>query len=264
MSENDIKENFNQNLKAIEYHKTLHELLHAKKIYFEKTLSFIHDVVKTRRFEGTKLLEVGSGATVHNIASASVHFPIIVQSDFVEDNLQVLKNWLAGDSPLDWSEFLEIAEKLESPHSDPNLVKAQLESRIRSNVKAVVRCDILSDDVLQLEKLPADATPPYDLIISVLCLEVPCVDFESFVKVLQRMNKLLRKGGGLVISSVLDNDFWTVGDKYFSHLRIDLKGILTALDMAGFGHHEVKLMSPMNPEYLTLQLEYYCIASEKL
>ncbi|GBM07038.1 hypothetical protein AVEN_82247-1, partial [Araneus ventricosus] len=65
------------------------------------------------RFEGKKLLEVGSGATVHNIASASAYFPIIVQSDFVEDNLENLKLWHKGQSPLDWSAFLDIVASLE-------------------------------------------------------------------------------------------------------------------------------------------------------
>ncbi|GFT19439.1 uncharacterized protein NPIL_227561 [Nephila pilipes] len=112
-SEADIKNNFNENLKAIEYHKELHEVLKFIRISYELTSSFIYDVVKSRRFEGKKLLEIGSGATVHNIASASAYFPIIVQSEFVEDNREALKDWLNGNSPLDWSEFLSAPARLE-------------------------------------------------------------------------------------------------------------------------------------------------------
>ncbi|GFT93324.1 uncharacterized protein NPIL_463891, partial [Nephila pilipes] len=57
-----------------------------------------------------------------------------------------------------------------------NEVRAKLESRIRNAVKAVVHCDFLSDDVLNLDEIPNEAAPPYDLIIAMLCLEVPCVD----------------------------------------------------------------------------------------
>ncbi|GFT23171.1 hypothetical protein TNCV_1858891 [Trichonephila clavipes] len=64
-------------------------------------------------FKGKKLLEIGSGATVHNIACASAYFPIIVQSDFVKDNREALKRWLKKDSPLDWSEFLNIPARME-------------------------------------------------------------------------------------------------------------------------------------------------------
>ncbi|GFS43635.1 hypothetical protein NPIL_282771 [Nephila pilipes] len=112
-SEDDMKKNFNENLKAIEYHKELNDNLKRITIYYELTSSFIYDVVKSRRFEGEKLLEIGSGATVHNIASASAYFPIIVQSEFVEDNREALKDWLKGNSPLDWSDFLSMPARLE-------------------------------------------------------------------------------------------------------------------------------------------------------
>ncbi|GFT23180.1 nicotinamide N-methyltransferase [Trichonephila clavipes] len=196
-----------------------------KKIYSIYSLDFedlfnsiyIDDMINipvnlhTERFKGKKLLEIGSGATVHNIACASAYFPIIVQSDFVKDNREALKRWLKEDSPLDWSEFLNIPARIEDFQSDVNEVRAKLESRIRSSVRAVVHCDILTDGVLRFDEIPAEATPPYDLIISVLCLEVPCADFESFVKALIRINKLLRKGGGIIMCSFYEHSSWNVG-----------------------------------------------------
>ncbi|CAL1267072.1 unnamed protein product [Larinioides sclopetarius] len=264
MSEDDIKKNFNLNLKATEYYKLLNCLFRAKRKYFESSLSFIYDVLKSNRFKGNKLLEIGSGATVHNIASASAYFPIIVQSDFVEDNRKFLKMWLSGDLSLDWTDFLNLAAKLEKHEGDLDEVRQQLEFRIRNKVKAVVHCDILTDAVLQTEDLTPESSPPYDLIISILCLEVPCLNFESFLSVLKRLNKLLRKGGGILISSVLDTECWEVEGKTFPHLKVDLKDILLALDISGFGNHFVKYMSPKNPIYQELQFDYYCIASEKL
>ncbi|PRD30785.1 UNVERIFIED_CONTAM: Nnmt [Trichonephila clavipes] len=216
------------------------------------------------RFDGKKLLEIGSGATVHNIASASAYFPIIVQSDFVKDNREALKRWLKEDSPLDWSEFLNIPARLEDFRSDVRQVTSNLESRIRRSVKSVVHCDILTDGVLNLEEIPAEAAPPYDLIISILCIEVPCADFESFVSALKRINKLLRKGGGIIISSLYDCEKWKVGDKEFPNLKISLKNILAAMDMAGFGNHDMKSYSPINSAFAEQHSGYYCLASEKL
>ncbi|GFS69254.1 hypothetical protein NPIL_424341 [Nephila pilipes] len=216
------------------------------------------------RFQGKKLLEVGSGAIVHNIASASAYFPVIVQSDFVEDNRETLKRWHKKDSPLDWSEFLNIPAKLEDYKSDVNEVRAKLESRIRNAVKAVVHCDFLSDDVLNLDEIPNEAAPPYDLIIAMLCLEVPCVDFESFVNALKRLNKLLKRGGGIIISSYIGMGTWNVGKKIFPHLKLNLTEILMAVDMAGFGNHDVRSYSPILSKHPWQYNGYYCIASEKL
>ncbi|GFR30213.1 nicotinamide N-methyltransferase [Trichonephila clavata] len=252
-------------LKAEEYHKQHHIWLQEVKIYFEITLTFIYDVVKSQRFKGKKLLEIGSGATVHNIVSASAYFPIIVQSDFARDNRETLKRWLKEDSPLDWSEFLNIPARLEDFRSiDVRQITSNLESRVRRSVKAVVHCDILTDGVLNLEEIPAEAAPPYDLIISILCIEVPCIDFECFVSALKRINKLLRKGGGIIMSSVYNCDKWTVGDKEFPNLKISLKNILTAMDMAGFGNHDLKSYSPIDSAPRITHGGYYCLASEKL
>ncbi|GFU07046.1 hypothetical protein NPIL_523411 [Nephila pilipes] len=263
--EEDTKQYTKESLKAIEYHNEHCKILHCVKIVFEIMLSFIHDVVKSRRFKGEKLLEIGSGATVHNIASASAYFPIIVQSDFVEDNRTALKHWHEAKSPLDWSEFLNIPARMEDYKGDVNELRMKIESRLRSNVKGVVHCDLLSDEILRLEELPAGAGPPYDLIISMLCLEIPCNDFETFVDVLKRVNKLLKKGGGLIMGSFLEADSWYVGKKKFSKLKICLKDILLALDIAGFGHHDVKCYSRVNTDYrLQEHSGYYCVASEKL
>ncbi|CAL1295645.1 unnamed protein product [Larinioides sclopetarius] len=264
MAEEVGKQNFKENLKAIEYHDLLHDLLKTMKIYFEIMAGFIHDVLKSRRFEGKKLLEIGSGATVHNIASASAYFPIIVQSDFVEDNVENLKRWHKGQSPLDWSAFLDIVAGLEDFKSDTQEVRAKLESRIRRSVKAVVHCDILKDGVLKLEEVPADASPPYDLIISVLCLEVPCASLESFVNVLKRLKKLLRKGGGLILTSFNGCNEWEVGKKKFPHLKISLKEIVAALEKAGFGNHDVRSFSPIVIDYNMEYSGHYCIATEAL
>ncbi|GFR30211.1 hypothetical protein TNCT_670681 [Trichonephila clavata] len=218
-----------------------------------------------KRFKGKKLLEIGSGATVHNIACASAYFPIIVQSDFVKDNRETLKRWLKEDSPLDWSEFLNIPAQMEDFQSDVNEVRAKLESRIRSSVKAVVHSDILIDGVLSFEEIPAGATPPYDLIISILCLEVPCVNFESFVNALKRLNKLLRKGGGIIMCSVYENSWWNVGKNIFPNLNVTLKEILLAMDLAGFGNYDLKSYSPLHTIHVKCEYGgFYCLASEKL
>ena len=70
--------------------------------------SFIHF---TGKLQGSKLLEIGSGATVHSVASASQHFKNIVMSDYVEDNLEELKKWLSGSSTI--RQFLDVQSGLE-------------------------------------------------------------------------------------------------------------------------------------------------------
>ena len=63
------------------------------------------------RFKGSKLLEVGSGVTVHSIASASLYFDSIVMSDYVEDNVEELRKWMKDQSPV--KQFLDVQAGLE-------------------------------------------------------------------------------------------------------------------------------------------------------
>ncbi|GFT52808.1 hypothetical protein NPIL_357681 [Nephila pilipes] len=151
-----------------------------------------------------------------------------------------------------------------STRSDVHEVISKLEGRIRRSVKAVVHADILIDGVLNLDEIPDEATPPYDLIISIQCLEVPCANFGSFVDVLKRLNKLLRKGGGIIMSSFYECDKWYIGAKQFPNLKISLKNILKALDMAGFGYHDVKSFSALHATKPPQHGGSYFLVSEKL
>lgn len=49
MAEEVGKQNFKENLKAIEYHEEIHVMFRALQIYFEITSSFIYDVLKSRK-----------------------------------------------------------------------------------------------------------------------------------------------------------------------------------------------------------------------
>ncbi|GIX76052.1 uncharacterized protein CEXT_81501 [Caerostris extrusa] len=120
-SQDDVKKNFQENLKALEYHGEVMRLFNAWKIYYEITCSFISDVLKSRK----KLLEIGSGPTVHNIANASAYFPTIVQSDFVENNVENLKRWHKQLSPLDWTGMLNIAAALEDFRNVQNMLRVK-------------------------------------------------------------------------------------------------------------------------------------------
>lgn len=76
--------------------------------YFSLTFSSA-DFTSTSR-----LLELGSGPTVHNVASASGFIPHIVLSEFVEANCEELRRWLKKEPGyLDWTPFIQRVAKAE-------------------------------------------------------------------------------------------------------------------------------------------------------
>ncbi|KFM68680.1 Indolethylamine N-methyltransferase, partial [Stegodyphus mimosarum] len=206
------KEVYQNNFKGDEYNEELKDLLPAAEPLYEFCLAFLEEVIRSKKFEGTKLLEIGSASTVHNIASASSYYTNIVQSEFTDCSREALKRWHKGEITLDFAALLNIVAKLEGYGDDLEKGRKILESRVRKAVKCVVPCDLLSNDILKTEELLSSETqPPYDLIITMLTLESACPDSHHFLAALKGINKLLRKGGGLVASGFENGGSWKVG-----------------------------------------------------
>lgn len=262
--EDSMKSYYNNNLKAVEYNEKFNRILNLIRRNFEFILKFLHDIVISERFQGSKVLEVGSGATVHNIASFSSKFSNIVQSDYVVDNCEELKRWHAGTSTLDWSQFLDIVLQMEGTKESLEHARKELEDRIRKNVKAVVRADLLSDQVILEDEIKPEFSSPFDVVISVLCLETVAPDFDGYVAILKRLNKLLRKGGGIVICGYENGSPWKVGEGVFHHVKLTLSQIKDAATKAGFGSFEIRTLPKIESEYDYDYENLFCLAGEKL
>ena len=254
-----IQENYSKNLKALDYAVVMDGVFKDAPDLLLATMKFMYNVIHSGRFKGTTLLEIGSGALVHNIASASAIFPNIVMSDYVENNCEELKRWLKGESPL--KQFLDVPAELEGYKEDLEAGKQFLENRIKQRVKQVVRCDVLKDNIF-LEQLKPEVTPPYDLIISSLCLEAAAPDFDGFVLCLKRINKLLRPGGGLILVGFFQGKQWTVEKTDYHYIEITENDLRKALRESGFGNLDLKIHDKFNVDYE--HDKYYCLVAEKL
>jgi len=261
----EIKDNFEKNLKAKDYLDGMDKAWNEEPNTFRFMLKFIYDVMSSGRFKGSKLLEIGSGATVHSIASASAFFSHITMSDYVQDNLDNLKKWIAGDSSL--KQLLDIPAELEGFGNDMELGKKILESRIRSSIKRVTRCDMLSDNILCESTDDPWTSPPFDMIISCLTMEVVPKDFKGYCESLKNASKLLRSEGGLVMCGFLGGSNWAVGGKVFNHIQIKEDDLISALTEAGFGQFKLKTKVGSGLIRAGGDFTYekiYCIAAEKL
>lgn len=139
--------------------------------------------------------------------------------------------------------------------------KKLMENRIRKSVKQVIRCDVLSDKLF-LEEVRPEVAPPYDVILSSLCLEAAVPDLESFITVLRRLNKLLRTGGGLILVGFTQCETWTVKQTDYHYTSISEEELQKALKDAVFGKVDMRTHSEkINFEYEHDKL--YCLAAEK-
>ncbi|GBL97519.1 Indolethylamine N-methyltransferase [Araneus ventricosus] len=234
--ENDevkIKEDYLKNLDPKKFQEFKLEGLKAEKSEnnYDFWFKCLHEFFSSGNCSGTRMLEIGSGPTVHNIATASAYFPYIVQSEFVESNCEQLRKWLRKDpDSLDWTIFLQRVARAEGKE-DVDAAVPEIEDRIRSAVKAVVHADVLDDQVIPKEY----TQEPYDLILSVLTFETAAVNLESYSKILGRANRLLRKGGKMILISATKCTYWQVGGNKFHCLSLEEHEIEDALKKNGFG-----------------------------
>ncbi|XP_033730332.1 indolethylamine N-methyltransferase-like [Pecten maximus] len=61
--------------------------------FLQFTLDSLHDAFRTARVTGSRLLDVGTGPTVHSVISGSQHVGEIYLSDYAAQNRKVLTDW---------------------------------------------------------------------------------------------------------------------------------------------------------------------------
>jgi SAM-dependent methyltransferase len=178
---------------------------------------------------GLRLLEVGGGPTVYQLISASGKAREIVFADYLETNLDEVRDWLQRvPTAFDWTPYLERVAALESANGEPSGAAA-LAARVRSRITRLVRCDLTCDRPLAPETVAG-----FDVVSSAFCLEGVTQDRRMFAVFLQRVASLLREGGKLVATVVRDSEAYKVGPSYFPACPLDEGSLTRALARAGF------------------------------
>ncbi|XP_066495412.1 indolethylamine N-methyltransferase-like [Tiliqua scincoides] len=106
---------------------------------------------------------------------------------------------------------------------------AEKEELLRRTIKQVLKCDVTLPNPLAPVELP-----PADCLLSNLCLETACKDQPAFCSALRNISTLLKPGGHLVLFSMLEDNFYMVGQRRFFCLSLERKFLKEAVVQAGF------------------------------
>ncbi|XP_064646995.1 nicotinamide N-methyltransferase-like isoform X6 [Lineus longissimus] len=157
--------------------------------------------------DGSRLLDVGSGPSIHSVISAGSRCSEIVCSDFATQNLDEILKWVNGDPDAhNWQRYFEYVCKLEGK-SDEWKIR---QDHIRQAIKRVVPCDVHQEN-----PLAPLVVEPFDVITSNLCLEPACCDESSYRSAVKHVTSLLKPGGILFLAGVQGETFYSVGNKRF-------------------------------------------------
>ena len=149
---------------------------------------------------GLKVLEYGCGPVPVYMCSAPRYASEIVFADYTKANRDILRKWLDNEpgcpdyTPI----FKYVIQDIEGLQDGDSLDVAvsQRQDDLRSLVKAVVHCDITQDTPIE-----PGYEGPYDVIYTSLCITVASTSVQEYSNNVQRLSKLLKPGGKLVINN---------------------------------------------------------------
>ncbi|KAG7315800.1 hypothetical protein KOW79_020666 [Hemibagrus wyckioides] len=206
--------------------------------YLSFVLGCLSRIFSTGEYKGRKLIEVGSGPTIHTVISACQHYHELVLSDFVDGNREEIKKWINNEEGcFDWKPIIEYVCELDGKSS------SDVEVKLRQKIKQVLKCNVLLENPFHPESIE-----PADCVITSLCLEAACKDMQLYTDALCGVTKLLRPGGVLVMVGVLGETFYRVDEIHFSCLRLSKENIEDVVSKLGFTVQEFNIFSAQDQE----------------
>ncbi|XP_046642226.1 nicotinamide N-methyltransferase-like [Daphnia pulicaria] len=208
-----------------------------------------------------KVLEVGSGPVPLYVMSASRWSNSIVCSDFLQQNREKLTQWLSDGREADeiWSSYALYVAQLESESADKESAFLVLD-RVRHSVRCVIPCDVLQSDPIL-----GHTESPFDIIISVFCLECAVSSPKEYPSTVSNVVRLLNPSGHLIMMGGLEGEHYFIRDRKIPRIKLTREMINLALQNAGceiVTWHEL----PRNLRPPELPIDYtamfFCVAKK--
>ena len=183
-----------------------------------------------------KVLDYGCGPVLAYTINAAGANAEIVLAEYGEKCRNALQDWLShSPSAWDWTPYIKhVVCDLEG--KDDSEVQKRDEN-LRKAIKAIVPCDITQDP-----PIAKGYEGPYDVVMSMLCIENGCLTRNEYKAAMQRLTKLVKRGGNFLLHSSVrnreENDdtpgYYTIGKERHIQVALPLKFVLTTLKESGF------------------------------
>ncbi|XP_040182231.1 indolethylamine N-methyltransferase-like [Rana temporaria] len=208
------------------------DLYYSKKegmLFAEDTITFpmacLHYLLSTGRAEGTLLIDISVGSIIHHLYSASNFFKKIIILKFQEQCIMELTRWLHDRTgAYDWSHTSSAAAELEGTRDQLQ----EKEMRLRSSIMQILKCDFEEENITSPALLPLA-----DCIISAWILEFISKNEDEYMKNLEKIIKLLKPGGQLLLIGSLDQTYWITGAERFHCFKCNEEFVKNALSKVG-------------------------------
>ncbi|KAK3743243.1 hypothetical protein QZH41_005617 [Actinostola sp. cb2023] len=193
------------------------------------------------------MLEYGGGPNISRLITACTHVQDIIFAEYLEANRKVVEDWVAKDpKAFNWRPAFEfVVQKIEGKATDE---VDKRESEVRDKIRAIVPCDVKAANPLQIpDNLSTKYGPPFDVVSTSLCLEAVVESEQEYKDHVAFLAKMLRPGGYLMMHGVLEQTFYTVGEKFYT-FPLTREMVLDSMKDAGLKDVVIDLASSHFPD----------------
>lgn len=187
---------------------------------------FVRGFLVSRGKKFAKMLDFGSGPTIHHVALFAPHVERVYIADFLKSNLKEINDWIEKRGH-DWTPYIRDILAREGKASDAAIAGRM--RMLRSKIKGLHHCNALNAAPF------GDAVEaPFPLVTSFYCLE--CIGHEKarWKLAMRNMTSLVAPGGWVVMSALRDTDKYIVGGQEFPATRINEHDMRKTLVACGF------------------------------
>ncbi|KAM5125815.1 indolethylamine N-methyltransferase-like [Mantella aurantiaca] len=185
----------------------------------------LHNQFSSGRVAGNTLIDISFGSFIHQLYSASNSFQEMILLKSSEKCIMELSRWLHDRTgAYDWTHTSATVAELEGN-------RAQLqekEIRLKSSIKQILKFDFEEANITSPVELKLA-----DCVLCVWILNSSSKNEDEYMRNLEKILKLLKPGGHLLLFSVIDITYYNVGGERFHAFTHDEAFVKNALSKLG-------------------------------
>lgn len=210
----------------------------------------------TEEDNGKIMADIGGGPTLYSLITPAKYVSEIHFSDYSLANIIAVTNWIKSiDGSYNWNEFIRQAlelEGLENPTDDDVNKRAAL---LRKKITKLQQCDITKKHPLKVLNAKK-VRNTYDIVSSNFVAESITDTIDEWKELVENVASLVdpAKGSSLILSSLLEADFYKVDNVRNKAAYITRKEIFDLLRSLGFSRIVWKtipadILDPNDPNF---------------
>lgn len=180
------------------------------------TIAFLTKVAK-RIPPKQKILEFGSGPTLHHVFPFIPYVSEVHLVDFLKPNLKEISKWVHGKKDAhNWDSFISYTVKCEgnkNPTSkDIKIRKSETKDKLTKSIQA---------NAGRTDPLGKRARESYPVVVSCYCADSATDNHRDFELYLKNVISLIKPGGIFILACLRKAKYYKVGSLFFPSANVD-------------------------------------------